>query len=369
MKTLLALIWLRWRLIINEIRTAIFPRSRSLHLIFVVLYFLLFFFIGVSGSFLINLSVKFQGSKHWLQLGNSFVSILFLPIFIGKIFSSGEIFKRVYSKSLRHYPIKAIALYMFDLAFRLIDRWYLMLACFLFGFIIGFGFPTNPIFALLSLSFIIFMIILGLHIIIEIFEETLQLFLSFLKIVRYLSSVMAVILLCLFVDVPSIFNNPLELIQTYTPIGFLNSALYGLYVEHNMGMLSEAIWNSFLFISASFVILIFVYEFRKIFVFEPLSNNIIRKTRPQFTFDRIIFIFPQSLTPYIIKDLRYFVRSRMKIFMLLELALLLYFFYNIGESSQISITFSLLLFPCIFWGDIVSNLFGMEKKCFWFLSF
>ena len=371
MKTLPALIWLRWRLAMNEIGPLLLSLSHVLHDLFVALYFMLFFGIGASCSFYINLNTKLEYPEQWFYHANTIVSTLLLFIIILKILSSGEIIKRLNSKTLRYYPIKTVVLYVFDLILRLLDKWYLMTVCFLFGFVSGFGLSINSPLELFSLSFIIFTIIIGLHCIIEIIEEAIQFFFSFSRLARYSLTIVAVILSSLLVNILPIFKNPLALIQKYTSIGFFNVALYGLYDEHKPWIVNQQAWKSFIFVSLLLIILIVVHIFHKAFVVKDSNIKNIRRKIFQLTLERALFFLPQNIAPFIIKDLHYFIRSRTtQVLIVLELVVVSYISYQVGTNSK-NYSWFIIIYFLIFctsnaWIPYLGNIFGMEKDAFAF---
>lgn len=367
MKTLQILIWFRWRLMLNEMWPELFSLSRVLHVLFIVLSFILFFGFGAFCSFLMNHNVNFENHNQWFYQANIIVSNLLLFVIILKIFSSGEIIKRVSSKTLRYYPIKTVVMYIFDLLLRLLDRWYLKAACFLFGFVSVFGLSNNPLSAILSLSIEICTIILAVHFIIEIIEEASKLFLSFSRLAKFLFT-FAIVILLSFITIYPIFNNSLTLIQKYTPVGFFNTAIHELYIEHKPWKVIQEIWNSLIFLSMLSFVLSVVYIFRKVFVAEDSSVINLRKKNTPLTFEQILFILPQNLAPFIIKDIRYFIRSRTtQVLITLEIIALAYISYRIiTNSTNISIILFLIYCTTYLWLPYLGNIFGMEKNAFSF---
>jgi hypothetical protein len=374
MNNLLVLVWLRWRLMINEMWPELFSLSHALHILFILLSFMLFFGFGVSCSFFISLCIKVENKEQWFYYANTIIRNLLLFIIIIKILSSGEIIKRVNSKILRYYPVKTTIRYVFELILRLFDKWYLLAACFLFGFILGFGLSvTSPSF-LLILSIIVFAIILGLHLIIEIVEEASQIFLSFSRRIKYSLIVVAIFWVTLYIYTLSASDNPLAIIQEHTPIGFFNKALHKLLIGYKpLGVIQE-VWNSLIFISALSLILIIIYIFRKTFITEDFYIKKTPKKKHQLTFERILFFFPKKILPFIIKDLRYFTRSRTtQVLIILELIAFSYISYQVNVNSknysEQFIIFLLIYCTTNMWQPYLGNFLGMERDGFRFYLF
>jgi hypothetical protein len=371
MKSFYILVWLRWRLLINELESGYFSLSRIFHLLFIGMYFIFCFGIGFIFSVLINLSSKHGGSTQWIYNANIFFVWILLILLFYKIISPGQFFRNIDLNRLRFYPITSIFLFLFDFLFGFIDRWYIAIFFIIMGFITGLGLRIDIIIDLPALTFIVFTIIMSFHFLFTTIEEIVLSLLSFSKIIRFcILALITIGLVIIYFKGRFLLETPFYIVQNYSPIGYLNNALSGLFIENKPWVVNYYFWKSFLFASTLFIFLIVTHVIRITFIPEVLGSDIIRKNKWRLTLENILFFIPLSMKTFVVKDLRYIVRSRRtQLSILLELIFIFFIYYKYGINADninnhYIIIYFILFFPLMLWETYMSNYFGMEKSAF-----
>lgn len=223
MKTFSVLLWLKVRLLLNQMRHTINQKKLTFQYLFFFIYsvFATLFGTIIGKMFLIK---DFFGEQNlWLQKSNRIIFLFFITIFIGKVFFSGQYISRISIKKLAYYPLNKFKVKVFNIFLSSLDFWNIIFFCLLIGYLLGIdvilkSITSFSIFLLFSL-----IIILSMQILLELIDELVALF---RKIYLLIKGVILIFTVTIFIYYKDYFINISSCIFDSSPINLMNKIIY-----------------------------------------------------------------------------------------------------------------------------------------------
>ena len=367
MKSLSALFNLQCLLIKNQIKKKqTINTSKTIYIVlFLLIPLVLFLSFGYSIGFLIknppNLTIELNSNSIIYSLSG-----LILMLVISNIFSKRKMHKQITFRNLRHMPINLFLFLSVDLIFSYFNKINLFLFSLLFGLVVGL---TSSKDAFFFSSFLIVTLILFIHVFVELIDTIINTFKSRATI-AYIILGLAVTIFILTIDqsiIKQIINaTPISLsITIIVSFSSINNVSFSLYpILYNIAGTLICLFGYFLFKWLDLLYVVKSIEQNSLLV------KLSKKTRLNGK------LFDEQLSTFLLKDMRFFIRSS-RIFsqiffeILLVIIFVFSYYYNlkIFPHNLYFTIFISIAFPVLLWDFYLSNQWGVEKKGFGFYLF
>ena len=362
MSQLATLFYLQLSIIRNEFRKD--DTFKLVHLILVLLIPLfLFSFFGYSIGYLIKYSHNLGNELNLKVLFYSLNTLIFV-LMISNIFSRRKILKQITYRNLRFMPIGLFLFLSVDFVFSFFNKINLFLISLLLGLIVGIS-SSNEFF------FLLFFIVLTLILLIHLFVELAD---AIINIVRSRATIFYLVLGITIAIFIFIYQSKLEQITSISPIGLSINTIVYFPSSNSISIVLNSIFNNIIY----FVIGSLVYFFVKWLDFLLVTKNITQNTSPIKISKKItsINIFNEELSAFLLKDIKYIIRSSRPLSqiifeILVVIIFVLSYHYNLNIfPHNIYVTlFIAIILPVLLWDFYLSNQWGLEKKGFGFYLF
>lgn len=362
MSKLTALFYLQLSIIKNQFRKD--ATLKRIYVIFLLLIpLLLFAFFGYSIGYLIKHSHDFIKELDISALYYSLNTLIFALI-ISNIFSRRKLLKQISFRNLRFLPINLFLFLSVDFIFRVINKINLFLISLMFGLVVGIT-SSNESF------FYLFFLIVSLILIIHLFVEWADAIINIIKS----SPTIIYLLLGIIISIIIIINQPkLEYIMNITPISqSIKTIVYFSSSNNKSVILNTALYNIIYFLIG--LLVYFLVKWLDLFF---VAKNIYQNTS-RIKISRkntSIKIFNKEISAFLLKDVKYIIRSSrsssqifFEILLVIFFILTYYYKLNIFPHNVYFILFITIIFPVQLWDFYLSNQWGLEKKGFGFYLF
>lgn len=362
MNQLTTLFYLQLSIVRNQFRKD--DTSKPVYVILVLLIPLfLFSFLGYSIGYLIKYSHNLGNELNLNVLFYSLNTLIF-TLMISNIFSRRKILKQITYRNLRFMPINLFLFLSMDYVFSFFNKINFFLISLSLGLIVGIS-SSKEVF--LFLFFIILTLILLIHLFVELAD-------AIINIVRSRATIFYLVLGITIAIFIIINQSKLEQIISISPIGISLKTIVYFSSSNNISVISNSILNNIIY----FVIGLLLYFLVKWLDFLLVTKNIAQNTSPIKISKKItsINIFNEELSTFLLKDIKYIIRSSRPfsqiIFeILLVIIFILAYHYNLNIfPHNVYVTlFIAIILPVLLWDFYLSNQWGLEKKGFGFYLF
>lgn len=376
MNTLVALLWLRWRSVVNATRGDLFNFSKVGGYFIIGVAVFLFSSIGVLTGLALRATVH-DGFAASVQMVNNFTGIFLAFVVVMKLLSSGKLLRGFSLTRYRLYPIPMPLLHILNFFLGMIDVWYI----FLFGYLITFAVSAG-VFAfsagttLMAIS-LITLNIFFVHLVFESLRTLGRLFVSASRTYKYLTLGLILAVAILFMGQQGMaFDDALVpslgTIIRFLPLGWMNEAFVSIIMAFPTSLLDKTLFTTFLVngVACLLLVMITILEMR-ISTVPVLSVQRKKKLSPP-PLESFFFFLPTDIIPHLAKDLRYLIRSRRTrvIFLMIPLLVIIFIIVFL-QTSKFATTVAkpfffipFLSFIPLLWEQYYVNYFGMEKSAF-----
>lgn len=373
MRTVSALIWLRWHLLINE-RKRNSVSVRDIWLIAIIVFLcLLSSGLGYSISIVLLNPVVVKPRISWLSLANNIFTAIALVVVIAKLLSSNDLSRQLDQKKLSFYPLNEAALFISDLFSELVDLWYIGFACIILGFMLGLNTLTASPVTTILLLLLVAVNVLIVHFMFHFLDEMVQFILVYLRKARYLVLTAAFLTACVFLAITYLDSDVILRSEAilFSSLIWMNKAVYAIHFTRDNRIVTYALSVGALVAGAYLILYLLIRKIRSKAMFGRPSPKAAPWRPAVLTTEKVLAFLPDQIASLVQKDIRYLARSRAtQIPFLAELLWLIYVAFNFrNPEAGYFVVFFLSFFPLVFWDLYLNNYFGMEKTAFAFYLF